>query len=151
MGLQAILWRTPPQGRGLRSERVSADGISEQNISDFSLPDKLKLPAVGLTSGLGAGLTLTPEQAFGWGKDGLRTAELNPEDSAPLRTGELLPSDIGGNMTADLRLAGTPDSEGADSPFWSGMARQFGLGTRGVLEGMVRRPAPNEMGNCFPP
>ena len=33
MGPQAILWRTPPQGRGLRSERVSADGISQQSVS----------------------------------------------------------------------------------------------------------------------
>ena len=60
---------------------------------------------------------------------------MNPEDSAPLRTGELLPSDIGGNMTADLRLAGTSSAAGSASPFWGDMARQFGLGTRGVLEG----------------
>ena len=77
------------EGRGLRSKRVSADGISEQNIADFSVPDKLKLPAVGVGSGLGAGLTLLPEEAFGWGQGGLRTSELRPEDSAPLRTGEL--------------------------------------------------------------
>ena len=104
------------------------------NIADFAVPDKLKLSAVPSSAGLGAGLALTPEQAFGWGKDALRTADLRPEDSAPLRTGELLPSDIGGNMTADLRLAGTPSA--SVSPFWGEMARQFGLGTRGVLEGL---------------
>lgn len=139
------------EGRGLRSERVSADGISEQNVAGISVPDKLKLPAVGLGSGLGAGLTLSPEEAFGWGQGGLRTSELKPEDSASLRTGELQPSDMGGNITADLRLEGTPDSEGAVSPFWREMARQFGLGTRGVLEGLVRRPAPSETGSYFPP
>ena len=106
------------------------------NIADFAVPDKLKLSAVPLAAGLGAGLALTPEQAFGWGRDALRTAELNPEDSAPLRTGELLPSDIGGNMTADLRLADTSSAAGSAPSFWGEMARQFGLGTRGVLEGM---------------
>ena len=56
------------EGRGLRSKRVSADGISEQNLTDISAPDKLKLPAMGVISGLGAGLALTPDEAFGWGQ-----------------------------------------------------------------------------------
>ncbi len=123
------------------TQRVPFSAVTPQpalggNIADFSLPDNLKLPAVPLAAGLGAGLALTPDQAFGWGKDGLRTADLTPEDSAPLRTGELLPSDIGGSITADLRLAGTPSASGSESPFWGEMARQFGLGTRGVLEGL---------------
>ncbi len=51
------------EGRGLRSKRVSADGISQQSIADFAVPDKLKLPAVPLAAGLGAGLALPPRSS----------------------------------------------------------------------------------------
>ena len=131
---------TPSLSEGL-VQPVGSGTLSAVNSGSFnnSLQEqlaKLKLHAVPLAAGLGAGLALTPDQAFGWGKDALRTADLTPEDSAPLRTGELLPSDIGGSMTADLRLPGTPSASGSESPFWGEMARQFGLGTRGVLGGL---------------
>ena len=85
------------EGRGLRSKRVSADGISQQSVADSSLPDKLKLSAVPLAAGLGAGLAM-PEGAQAAGQ-------------------------------------GMPQPSGEPS-LLAGLARQFGLGTRGVLEGM---------------
>ena len=72
------------------------------------------------------GLALTPDEAFGWGQSGLRSADFRPGDAAPLRTSELRPTDIGGNITADLRLSGSLAEGG--SAFWGEMARQFGLG-----------------------
>ena len=64
-------------------------------------------------------LALTPD----WGPGGLRSADFRTGDSAPLRTGELRPTDIGGNITADLRLSGSLAEGGSVSPFWSGMAQ----------------------------
>ena len=84
-------------GEGPTQRAISADGISQQSIADFSLPDKLRLPAVPLAGGLGAGLAM-PEGAQAAGQ-------------------------------------GMPQSSGEPSPL-AGLARQFGLGTRGVLEGM---------------
>ena len=55
-------------GEGPTQRAISVDGISQQSIAEFAAPDKLKLPAVGLGSGIGAGLAM-PEgaQAAGQG------------------------------------------------------------------------------------
>ena len=84
-------------GEGTTQRAISADGISQQSIADFAVPDKLKLPAVPLAAGLGAGLAM-------------------PED-------------------AQAAVQGMPESSGEPS-LLAGLARQFGLGTRGVLEGL---------------
>ena len=59
-------------------QAISADGISKINIADFSVPAKVKLPSAAIGTGIGAGLTLAPGEALGWGPGGLRTAELRP-------------------------------------------------------------------------
>lgn len=135
-GLLPLISSTPEATSTQRMplSAVTSQPAYDQNIADFPVPGKLKLPAMGVISGLGAGLALTPDEAFGWGQEGLRTADFRPEDAAPLRTAEFRPSDIGGNITADLRLSGSLPS--GDSAFWGEMARQFGLGSRGVLEGL---------------
>ncbi|WP_458401128.1 hypothetical protein [Mailhella sp.] len=57
-------------GEGPTQRAISADSISHQTIADSAVPDKLKLPAAGLTVGLGSGLAL-PEgaQAAGRGRE----------------------------------------------------------------------------------
>ena len=101
---------------------------------ESSVPESIHRRNALIPLALGSGLALTPDEAFGWGQEGLRSADLRPGDASPLRTGELCPSDIGGNITADLRLSGSLAEGG--SAFWGEMARQFGLGSRGVLEGL---------------
>ena len=101
---------------------------------ESSVPESIHRRNALIPLALGSGLALTPDEAFGWGPGGLRTSDLRPGDAAPQRTAELRPSDIGGNITADLRLSGSLPS--GDSAFLGEMSRQFGLGSRGVLEGL---------------
>ena len=120
-------------------QAISADGISKINIADFSVPAKVKLPTAAIGTGIGAGLTLAPGEALGWGPGGLRTAELRPGEYGADRTGELHPSDIGGNITGDLRFSGAlPSAENMNSftAQAGDLVRQAGLGARGVLEGL---------------
>ena len=55
---------TCPEGQDVRSERVSADGVQDT----VTLPDSSREHKALIPRSLGAGLALTPDEAFGWGQ-----------------------------------------------------------------------------------
>ena len=140
-GLLPLISRSQeaPSTQRMPLSAVNPQPAHEEILATQSSGVKENAISAAIGTGIGAGLTLAPGEALGWGPGGLRTAELRPGEYGADRTGELHPSDIGGNITGDLRFSGAlPSAENMNSftAQAGDLVRQAGLGARGVLEGL---------------